>query len=267
MTGWGRGAVTDIACLPGYQPEQSPHHLAAACLIAGVEAGLPGPADPFRYVDLGCGPGFGALVLAASNPGWQVLGIDINPAHIAAARALAAAAGLANARFLEADLATLAEAPELARVPEADLVTLAGVWSRVGPAVRAGILRLLHARVGAGGLVHVTYDALPAWQGGFGLQRLVRAAELRLAHGSDRQVLAGLGVAQALLAAEAPALAGAALPGEVLRCAAGRSPSALAHDFMTADGRPASMPTSPPRWPRRSSTGWARRRCPRISRA
>jgi hypothetical protein len=50
--------------------------------------------------------------------------------------------------------------------------------------------------------------------------------------------LAGLEVAQALRATEAPALAGTALPGELLRRASGQPPSSLAHEFMTADWSP-----------------------------
>ena len=61
------------------------------------------------YLELGCGQGFGALILAASNPHWTVTAIDFNPAHIAAARAWAAQAGIDNVSFLEADLSTLAE--------------------------------------------------------------------------------------------------------------------------------------------------------------
>ena len=109
MSGWGSGYVTDIAYMTGYYRQQSPSVMALACLLGGVASPMPGPDDPVSYLELGCGQGFGALILAASNPHWTVTAIDFNPAHVAAARAWAAQAGLDNIRFLEADLATLAE--------------------------------------------------------------------------------------------------------------------------------------------------------------
>ena len=83
-SGWGGGYVTDVPYIPGYYRHQSPLHLNLVCLIGGV-AGLDlAPGRPLSYLELGCGRGFGALALAVCNPAWQVLGIDFNPAHIAA---------------------------------------------------------------------------------------------------------------------------------------------------------------------------------------
>ena len=131
MSGWGGGYVTDITYMTGYYRQQSPSVIALGCLLGGVASPLPGPDDPLSYLELGCGQGFGALVLAASNPHWKVTAVDFNPAHIAAARAWAAQAGLDNVNFLEADLATLAEDPASAQVPEADFVSMHGLWSWV----------------------------------------------------------------------------------------------------------------------------------------
>ena len=109
MSGWGSGYVTDIAYMTGYYRQQSPAVMALACLLGGVASPMPGRDDPVSYLELGCGQGFGALILAASNPHWTVTAIDFNPAHVAAARAWAAQAGIENVSFLEADLSTLAE--------------------------------------------------------------------------------------------------------------------------------------------------------------
>ena len=138
MSNWGGGYVTDVSYLPGYYRHQSPLHLHLACLLGGVEGLDLGPGTPLSYLELGCGHGFGALALAVCNPSWRVTGIDFNPAHIAAARALAAEAGITNARFIEADLATLAEDPRAYEIAEADVATLHGLWSWVPDPVRAG---------------------------------------------------------------------------------------------------------------------------------
>ena len=191
MSNWGGGYVTDVSYLPGYYRHQSPLHLHLACLLGGICAPDLGPGMPLCYLELGCGHGFGALALAVCNPSWRVTGIDFNPAHIAAARALAAGAGITNARFIEADLATLADDPRAREIPEADFATLHGLWSWVTDPVRAGIVRLLAAKVRPGGVVQVSYNALPAWQGALGMQRLLREAGERLAARSDRQAEAG----------------------------------------------------------------------------
>ena len=54
------------------------------------------PDEGAHYVELGCGVGLGALIIAASNPSWRVTALDFNPAHIAAARAMALEAGITN---------------------------------------------------------------------------------------------------------------------------------------------------------------------------
>ena len=104
MSGWGGGYVTDVTYMTGYYRHQSPALMTLACLMGNVAASMPAPDDPVSYLELGCGQGFGAMLLAASNPHWFVTAIDFNPAHIAAARAWAAKAAIDNIRFLEADL-------------------------------------------------------------------------------------------------------------------------------------------------------------------
>jgi SAM-dependent methyltransferase len=203
MSGWGSGYVTDVTYMTGYYRSQSPSIIALACLLGGVASPLPGPDDAVSYLELGCGQGLTSLILAASNPHWRVTAIDFNPAHIAAARAWAARAGLENVAFLEADLSTLAEDPASAQVPEADFVSMHGLWSWVPPAVQAGIVRLLRAKVKAGGAVHISFNALPAWGGALGVQRVLRDCGRRLGSRSDRQAEEGLKLVQALREADA----------------------------------------------------------------
>lgn len=192
MSGWGGGYVTDIAYMFGYHRQQAPSMMSLACLLGGVAAPLPGPGDTVSYLELGCGQGLTALVLAASNPNWSVTAVDFNPAHIASARAWAAQAAIDNVRFIEADLATLAEDPAASQIPEADFVSMHGVWSWLPVPAQSGIVRLLRAKVSPGGAVHVSYNALPAWGGALGMQRLLREGGRRLASRSDRQAEAGV---------------------------------------------------------------------------
>jgi SAM-dependent methyltransferase len=232
VSNWGNGYVTDLPYLPGYYRHQSPLHLNLACLLGGVAGLRLYPGEPLSYVELGCGYGFGALVLAVSNPGWQVTGIDFSPAHIASAQALAAAAGIDNAAFIEADLATLAESTRAFEVPIADVASLHGLWSWVPDAVREGIVRLLATKVRPGGIVQVSYNALPAWQGALGMQRLLREAGALVTARSDRQVVAGLELVSALSEAKAHHLHGSPFIASLLEHARRCQTAYLAHEYM-----------------------------------
>ncbi|MGC2783025.1 MAG: class I SAM-dependent methyltransferase [Roseiarcus sp.] len=238
MSDWGSGYVTDVPYLPGYYPQQSPVHMVVAARLAGVACDLPDDDDPVHYLELGCGTGLGALTLAAANPSWRITGIDFNPAHIATARAFSRQAGLRNATFIEADLATLADAREADAVPEADFVSTHGLWSWVPPVVRAGVVRLLRAKVRAGGLVHLSYNTLPGWQSALGMQRLIRAAGLVRSRRSDRQALAGLELLRALHGAGAYHLAGVPFVDKLVKGMPDMPPAYLAHEFMNANWSP-----------------------------
>jgi SAM-dependent methyltransferase len=238
MSGWGSGYVTDITYMTGYYRQQSPALISLACLLGGVAAPMPAGDDPVSYLELGCGQGFGALILAASNPAWTVTAIDFNPAHIAAARAWAADAGITNVSFLEADLSTLAEDAGIAAVPEADFVSMHGVWSWVPPIVQAGIVRLLRARVRPGGAVHVSYNALPAWGAALGMQRLLRECGRRLGSRSDRQAEEGLKLVQQLKAANALQLARSPWVGSLIERMGTLPAQYLAHEYINDSWAP-----------------------------
>lgn len=235
---WGGGYITDIAYLPGYYRHQSPLHLNLACLLGGVAGIAIGPATRLSYLELGCGQGFGALMLAACNPEWQVTGVDFNPAHIAAARALCAEAEIANARFIEADLAEFADSPSGRDLPDADVVTLHGLWSWVGDAARAGIVRMLGDKLKPGGIAYLSYNALPAWQGALGMQRLLLEAGVRAGGRSDSQVAAGWDLVRSLSAANAPHLRDSGLVQSLTGYAQQAQTAYLAHEYMNRTWRP-----------------------------
>jgi len=239
MTRWGAGYVTDVSYIPGYYVEQSPVHMVLAARLVGVACDMPDDDDPVHYLELGCGLGIVALTLAASNPDWRITGIDFNPAHIATARALARQAGIVNATFIEADLTSLPGDRAADAIPEADFISVHGLWSWVSAAVQAGIVRLLRDKVRAGGVVHISYNALPGWQGRLGMQRLVRAAGLAHSGRSDRRVAAGFEVLRALHAAGAWHLTGNAQLEALLRGLTDQPSAYLAHEFMNACWAPA----------------------------
>ena len=238
MSGWGGGYVTDITYMLGWYRQQSPTIIALAALLGGVAAELPGPDDPVQYLELGCGQGYGAMLLAASNPTWRVTAVDFNPAHIAAAREWAAAGGLTNITFLEADLTTLAEEPAGRALPQFDFVSLHGLWSWIPKAAQDGIVRLLRDKVRPGGAVHLSYNALPAWGSALGMARLLRTAGRQLAWRSDRQAEEGLKLVRDLLAAEALQLRRSPMAQGVISRLDSLPSSYLAHEYMNENWAP-----------------------------
>ena len=238
MSAWNGGYVTDITYTAGWYGQQSPVLMALACQLCSVGVPLPAADDRVHLLELGCGQGFGAMIQAASNPNWMVTAVDFNPAHIAAAREWAAESGLINIRFVEADLATLAEDQIGQSIPEADFVTMHGVWSWVPKSVQDGIVRLLRKKVRAGGVVHVSFNALPAWGPAVGMQRMLREAGRRLAWRSDRQAEEGLAVVKALLAADARQLERSPFARALLSRLDSVPTSYLAHEYMNEHWQP-----------------------------
>jgi SAM-dependent methyltransferase len=203
MSHWSGGYVTDIAYTTGWHRQQSPSILSLACLLCGVQSPMPMGGDEVTYLELGCGHGFGAMLLAASNPTWRVTAVDFNPAHIAAARDWAAEAGLTNITFIEADLSTLADEAAARSIPEADFVSMHGVWTWVPAVVQTGIVKLLHDKVRPGGAVHVSYNALPGWSSALGMARVLRTVGRQRVMRSDRQAEEGFEFLRAMIAADA----------------------------------------------------------------
>jgi trans-aconitate methyltransferase len=238
MSGWGGGYVTDITYMLGWYRQQSPTIMALAALLGGVAADMPGPDDPVHYLELGCGQGFGAMLLAASNPSWRVTAVDFNPAHIASAREWAAEGGLTNITFLEADLVTLAEDPAGRALPQVDFASLHGVWSWVPKAAQDGIVRLLRDKVRPGGTVHISYNALPAWGSALGMARLLRTAGRQLAWRSDRQAEEGLKLVRELHAAEALQLRRSPTAQAMISRLEALPPTYLAHEYMNEHWAP-----------------------------
>jgi len=166
---WHEGYVSDIDYLAEFFPEQSPTLLSFACILNGIE---PVPLDrPFTYFELGSGQGFTANILAAANPQGDFYAADFNPAHVAASCELAQAAELDNMHFLESSFADLA-AGRVA-LPQFDFITLHGVYTWVNADNRAHIVRFMERYLKPGGVVYLSYNAMPGWTTTLPLQRLI----------------------------------------------------------------------------------------------
>ncbi|MEA3642608.1 MAG: class I SAM-dependent methyltransferase [Lamprobacter sp.] len=129
----------------------------------------------FRYLELGCGQGFGLNLIAALYPDSDFVGVDFNPQHIAHARDLAAAAGLTNVRFEEADFMALSRNWPYGQF---HFVVLHGIYSWVSETLRGAICSCLDQALLSGALAYVSYNAMPGWISALPLQKLLQRHQI-----------------------------------------------------------------------------------------
>jgi SAM-dependent methyltransferase len=166
---WTAGYASDVEYVAGFYREQSPAWLNFVCLLNGGE---PVALDqPFTYCELGFGRGLTANVLAAANPGGRFYAADFNPAHVAGAKALARDAQLRNLVLLENSFEDLAQGG--ADLPQFDFITLHGIYTWVTAENRRHIVDFIARYLKPGGLVYISYNALPGWSAAMPLQRLL----------------------------------------------------------------------------------------------
>jgi len=168
MTDWTAGYVTDIPYTYGVYRELFPALQSFAALAAGFAA--PDANAPLTYCELGCGQGYSANILAAGHPHIQVHATDFNPAHILGARNLAASAGMGNAHFYDSSFADFAADETL---PDFDIIAVHGVYSWISAENRRHIVDFIRQRLKVGGLVYISYNALPGYAPVMPLRRLL----------------------------------------------------------------------------------------------
>jgi SAM-dependent methyltransferase len=150
------GYVTDVAYVPGFFPQMSPVAMRYVAALNGVIP--PRMAEGFRLLELGCGLGRCLTTLAAAHPQGEFVGVDVNPDHTAAVARDIAAGDLGNARVITADFGHLPD-----DLGSFDFLALHGVYSWVAPSVREEILAIARERLAPGGLLLVSYNAMPGW--------------------------------------------------------------------------------------------------------
>ncbi len=150
------GYITDVAYIPGFYPNMAPVALRYVAALNRVTP--PKVADGFRYLELGCGLGRSLTTLAAANPKGEFVGVDVNPDHTALVEREIAAGQLKNARVITSDFGHLP-----ADLGSFDFIALHGVWSWVAANVREEILAVARKHLAPGGLLLVSYNAMPGW--------------------------------------------------------------------------------------------------------
>lgn len=223
---WDGGYVADIGYTHEFFYDMSPAHISLALTLHGAIA--PIQTRPFTYCDLGCGQGLTANLLAAANPLGQFWATDFNPAHVHNAARLAAEAGTTNVRFFDHDFARMAALD----LPQFDIVALHGVWSWVNEGARRAVVDFIARHLKVGGVVYVSYNALPGWAAAMPLRELMRQ------HGqgatSQQRVAGGQAIAQRLQALGAACFTENPAMAIKLQSLADKPVAYLAHEYLNA---------------------------------
>jgi SAM-dependent methyltransferase len=164
---WTEGYVSEVNYTYGFYGELSPLKLALGTLIK-----LAQPIDSnqeFTYCELACGQGYTTNILAATYPHAQFYANDFNPNHIATARDLAAAAGMNNVKFFDDSFEEFLERD----LPQFDFISLHGIYSWISTKNRQAIVNFIRRNLKVGGLVYVSYNALPGWAAAMPMQALM----------------------------------------------------------------------------------------------
>ncbi|TXM65489.1 class I SAM-dependent methyltransferase [Methylobacterium sp. WL120] len=196
MSPWNEGYIADIPYSLGFYRETLPAHIAFAAMSVGKHPGL--CLKPERVLELGIGMGLGFTINAASNPTTHFEGVDFNPLHIAHARSLIEAAALGNVSLREASFQDVAEEAREGQ-HDLDLIVLHGILTWVSQEAQRAIVEIARKRLRSGGLLYVSYNAMPGWAPVLPMQRLMRENAKRMAGRSDVQTASGLELVKALM--------------------------------------------------------------------
>ena len=178
--------ITDTPYTWGFYSDFSPLNLSYIAMMGGVaplELGR-----PFRMLELGCGNGVSVNTYAACYPDAEFHGVDLNPEHVRNAERLAREGGLGNVTFHETSFAALKDLD----LGQFDVVAAHGVYSWVGPEVRAEIRDILNSNLRPGGYFYVSYNAMPGWAPVMPLRQIMLAYTESMQLSSIERVKHGL---------------------------------------------------------------------------
>ena len=138
--------------------QMSPLHLYYVCLLKGIR---PPSIENFDYMELGCGYGISANVLAAANPQGNFYALDFNPKCIDEANKISKQCQIGNVRFIEG---SFSELERLAgSLPKFDFIVLHGVLTWVSQKNRQYIIDFINDMIKDNGIVYVSYNSAVGW--------------------------------------------------------------------------------------------------------
>ena len=230
---WTSGYVSEIDYTHGYYRELSPALIDFSLLLGGYEA--PNRRH-MRYLELGYGQGFSVNIHAAATAG-EYWGTDFNPTHAANAQSLARASG-ADAHLFDDGFIEFKQRGDL---PLFDYIVVHGVWSWISAENRKAIVDILRDHLNVGGVVYLSYNALPGWASAMPLRHIMAThieAAGNLAQGLTSRIDAAIAFGQNLIETEALYFTANPVAKSRLEAIAGQDRHYLAHEYFNRDWQP-----------------------------
>jgi SAM-dependent methyltransferase len=226
------GYVTDVPYVRIFTRELAPAWLDHVALVSAFAP--PSRDGEFAWCDLGCGQGLTAVILAATHPAGRFCGIDLNSAHIENAQRFAAECAIENVEFHAADFSAAAETD----FGGFDYIVSHGVYSWVDERSQNALRSFFDRHLKPGGLVYVSYYAIPGRAADLPFQRLVRALGLTLSGDSAKRCAAAIEIVHKLTGLKAPALVGSPMAMRLKEHRAEFELAYLSHELMSANWEP-----------------------------
>jgi SAM-dependent methyltransferase len=190
--------------------------------------------EHFNWCDLGCGPATSATCLAACYPRAGFYGLDAMPVHIDEGKRWAKAARVRNLKLYARTFAGGRR-----DLPQFDYIVSHGVYSWIDAAARAEWRAFIDRHLKPGGLVYVSYNAMPGWAADLPLQRLLAAAAEQYPGNSAARVDAALVFAETLAKKGAQGLIRSSLVTEAWRRGRESAPlSYFVHEYLAPGWAP-----------------------------
>jgi SAM-dependent methyltransferase len=228
-------SVDDVPYVRGFVREAAPAWLDHVALLWGFAP--PDRSGGFTWCDLGCGNGVTAALLAATHPSGTFHAIDALASHIDDARQLAAAARVGNVTYHAAAF----DAAAALDLPQFDYVTAHGVYTWIDAKARADLRRLIDRHLKPGGLLYLSYNALPGRAADIPFQNLMQ--ELGRRHNGDSAERAkwAYDAIRRMRKLNLPGFASSPMANALYAEKTPQNPFYLAHEFMVPDWQPLSV--------------------------
>ena len=227
-----RGYVSDTPYARRFVRELSPAWLDFTALICGFAP--PVHDGAFAWCELGCGHGVTPALLAATQPEARFVGIDLLAEHIDFARRLCLDAGIGNATFHAVDFGAAAALD----LPQFDYIVAHGVLTWIDESAQADLARFIDRHLKPGGLVYLSYNALPGWAADMPLQHLLAELAGRAEGDSIARLAAADRIVAGMQEAGATVLREGAMGREWQALREQLPPTYFVHEFLPPGWRP-----------------------------
>lgn len=236
MSDWTAGYVADVGYTYGYYTELNPLRIKLAFLNQGLVFPEVGTA-----CELGFGQGLSANFHAAASI-TQWYGTDFNPSQAGFAQEIAAISG-ARATLYDESFADFADRKDL---PDFDYIGLHGIWSWISDQNRTVIVDFIRRKLKVGGVLYISYNALPGWAA-FAPMRHLMAEHARVlgveGQGILNRIDGALDFAESLLRINSGFGRANPLVGDRFKHMRGLSRHYLAHEYFNRDWLPMHFAT------------------------